>query len=60
MAIFNLYNSVGSRWSPWAPPAELVAQMPPMRQTLFRDSYCANNVPGFKYHGQNHADRPVT
>ena len=59
VAIFNLYNSVGSRWSPWEPPAELVAQMPPMRQTLFRGSHCANNVPGFKYYGQNQVDRPV-
>jgi len=57
VGIFNLYNSVGSRWSSWQPPAELVEQMPPMRQTLFRDSYCADNVPGFRYGGQNMRDR---
>lgn len=58
VGIFNLYNSVGSRWSAWEPPAKLVAQMPPMRQTLFRGTYCADNVPGFKYGGQNQQDRP--
>ena len=59
VGIFNLYNSVGSRWSSWSPPAELVEQMPPMRQTLFRGTYCADNVPGFRYGGQNQRDRPV-
>ncbi|MCY3791548.1 MAG: hypothetical protein OXH63_22460, partial [Gemmatimonadetes bacterium] len=59
VGIFYLYNSVGSRWSSWLPPAELVDQMPPMRQTLFRGTYCADNVPGFRYGGQNQRDRPV-
>ena len=59
VGIFNLYNSVGSRWSSWLPPVELVEQMPPMRQTLFRGTYCADNVPGFRYGGQNQRDRPV-
>jgi hypothetical protein len=57
VAIFNLYNSVGSRWSPWQPPQALVEQMPAMRQTLFRGTHCANNVPGFQYSGQNLKDR---
>ena len=57
VAIFNLYNSVGSRWSPWQPPAPLIDQMPAMRQTLFRETHCANNVPGFQYGGQNQKDR---
>lgn len=60
VAIFNLYNSVGSRWGKWEPPEELVAQMPPMRQTLFRGTHCADNVPGFRYHGQNQRNRPRT
>lgn len=58
VGIFNLYNSVGSRWGKWEAPAELVAQMPPMRQTLFRGIHCADNVPGFRYHGQNQRNRP--
>lgn len=59
VGIFNLYNSVGSRWGKWEPPAELVEKMPPMRQTLFRGVHCADNVPGFRYGGQNQADRPM-
>ena len=59
VGIFNLYNSVGSRWSPWNPPEKLVEQMPPMRQTLFRGTYIANNVPGYQYHGQNMDDRQL-
>tara|TARA_B100000676_G_scaffold109253_1_gene109169 strand:+ start:390 stop:497 length:108 start_codon:yes stop_codon:yes gene_type:complete len=33
--------------------------MPPMRQTLFRGTYIANNVPGYQYHGQNMGDRQL-
>tara|TARA_Y100000588_G_C14269166_1_gene931450 strand:+ start:3277 stop:4200 length:924 start_codon:yes stop_codon:yes gene_type:complete len=58
VGIFNLYNSVGSRWGSWHPPEKLVAQMPPMRQTLFRGTHVADNVTGFRYHGQNQKDRP--
>ena len=57
VAIFNLYNSVGSRWGPWQPAAELLEQMPAMRRTLFRGTYCAGNVPGYRYGGQNQQDR---
>ena len=57
VAIFNLYNSVGSRWSAWQPPEALVERMPAMRQTLFRGTHCSNNVPGFRYGGQNQKDR---
>ena len=60
VGIFNLYNSVGSRWSAWNPPEKLIDQMPPMRQTLFRGTHCANNVPGFHYGGQNHVARQPT
>jgi hypothetical protein len=58
VGIFNLYNSVGSRWGNWQPPETLVEEMPQKRQTLFRGVHCANNVPGFRYGGQNQADRP--
>ena len=57
VAIFNLYNSVGSRWGTWEPPAKLVAQMPPLRQSLFRGTHCANNVSGYRYGGENQRDR---
>ena len=57
VAVFNLYNSVGSRWGTWEPPAELVAQMPPLRQSLFRGTHCANNVTGYRYGGENQKDR---
>ena len=57
VSIFNLYNSVGSRWSAWNPPDELLQEMPPMRQTLFRGTHCAGNLPGYHYGGQNQKDR---
>jgi hypothetical protein len=57
VSIFNLYNSVGSRWGSWNPPEELTQQMPAMRQTLFRGTHCADNVPGYRYGGQNQQDR---
>ncbi len=59
VGIFNLYNSVGSRWSSWNPPVELIEQMPSMRQTLFRETHVANNVAGFNYGGQNMRDRII-
>ena len=57
VSIFNLYNSVGARWSAWNPPDELLQEMPPMRQTLFRGTHCADNLPGDRYGGQNQKDR---
>ena len=49
----------GSHWSPWNLPEKLIEKMPPMRQTLFRGTYIANNVPGYQYHGQNMGDRQL-
>jgi hypothetical protein len=31
--------------------------MPTMRQTLFRGTHCADNLPGYRYGGQNQQDR---
>lgn len=42
--ISNLYNTVGSRWSNWLPPTQLLEAMPPKRQTLFRETYAGRNV----------------
>ena len=39
VAIFARYNHVQTRWHNWAPHPELLAAMPPMRQTLFRDAH---------------------
>ena len=55
--MFNLYNSIGSRWSSWQPPEQLIDEMPAMRQTLFRGTYVGGNMPGYKYGGQNQEDR---
>ena len=44
VAVFNLYNIVGSKWSNWAPHPDLLEQMPPQRQTLFRPVYVNRNV----------------
>ena len=57
VGIFNLYNSVGSQWGRWEPPAALVERMPPQRQTLFRGVHCADNVVGYHYGGENQRDR---
>ena len=57
VAMFNLYNSIGSRWSSWQPPEQLIDEMPAMRQTLFRGTYVGGNMPGYKYGGQNQEDR---
>lgn len=57
VAIFNLYNTVGSKWSQWEPHPDLLAEMPPTRQTLFRDVRCANNLPGTRYYGGNQRAR---
>jgi len=57
--IFNLYNSVESRWGPGLPPAALFEQMPAMRQTLFRGTHWANSEPGFSYGGNQKNRKPV-
>ena len=43
-AIFNCYNTIGSKWHTWEPPEAVLATMPPKRQSLFRPVYCQNNT----------------
>ena len=44
LAVFNLYNTVANRWQSWLPHPDLLAQMHPKRQSLFREVKAANNV----------------
>ena len=43
--IFSRYNSICSKWHRWEPHPELLAAMPPLRQSLFRPVYCEANIP---------------
>ncbi len=45
-AIFSCYNTVNSKWHNWDPHPQLLAAMPPKRQTLFRPVYVAGNLVG--------------
>ena len=49
VAIFSCYNTVNSKWHAWEPNPELLASMPPMRQTLYRPVRAANNLVGAEY-----------
>jgi hypothetical protein len=51
VAIFSCYNTVNSKWHHWNPPAELMATMPPKRQTLYRPVHAQDNLVGGVYHG---------
>ncbi len=44
VAVFNCYNTINSKWHAWQPHPELLAAMPPLRQTLFRSVHCQNNA----------------
>lgn len=44
IAIFTRYNYVNSKWHKWQPHAELLASMPPKRQTLFRPVHVEGNL----------------
>ena len=46
VAIFNSYNAIGNKWHNWDPHPDLLAQMPPKRQTLYRPVYVSGNVVG--------------
>ena len=43
VAVFNCYNTIGSKWHSWEPHPELVADMPTKRQSLFRPVHCQGN-----------------
>ena len=43
IAIFNCYNSIGSRWHQWQPSPEALDSMSPLRRSLFRAVCCQDN-----------------
>lgn len=49
VAIFSCYNTVNSKWHDWDPHPDLLASMPPLRQSLFRGVYAQRNAVGGKY-----------
>jgi hypothetical protein len=46
VAIFNCYNTINAKWHEWEPHPELLAALPPLRQSLFRRVCAQNNVVG--------------
>lgn len=46
VAIFNCYNTINAKWHAWNPHPELLAAMPPLRQSLFRAVHAENNAVG--------------
>ena len=50
IAVFSCYNSVNSKWHNWDPHPELLASMPPLRQTLYRPVHVAGNLVGGEIH----------
>jgi hypothetical protein len=50
VALFNLYNPIDTGWDrTLRPDPDLLASMPPMRQTLFRERHVVDNLPGGDY-----------
>ena len=50
IAVFSCYNSVNSKWHNWDPHPDLLASMPPLRQTLYRPVHVAGNLVGGEIH----------
>ena len=50
IAIFSCYNTVNSKWHNWDPHPDLLASMPPLRQTLYRPVHVAGNLVGGEIH----------
>jgi len=49
VAVFNLYNTVSTRWSDWLPHQDLLETLGPKRRSLFRDVRTSNNVDGGQF-----------
>ena len=43
VAIFNCYNSIGSKWHNWNPNPDALAALHPLRRSLFRQVCCDRN-----------------
>lgn len=54
-AVFNCYNTIGSKWHDWEPPEAVYNAMPPKRQSLYRPTWCSRNRvnPGEQKHPGN-------
>ncbi|HCR18178.1 MAG TPA: hypothetical protein DIU35_11905 [Candidatus Latescibacteria bacterium] len=39
LSLFTCYNTVNAKWGKGCPPAEVIAALPPKRQTLFRGAW---------------------
>ena len=54
-AIFNCYNTIGSRWHKWSPPEAVFDTLPLKRQSLYRPTWCDGNRvnPGDQIHPGN-------
>ncbi len=58
LSLFTCYDTVNSKWGKGCPPAEVIAAMPPKRQTLFRGAWHGmGDVPGINryYEEENRA-----
>jgi hypothetical protein len=54
-AIFNCYNTIGSRWHQWSPPDAVFEALPLKRQSMYRPTWCDRNRvnPGDQVHPGN-------
>jgi hypothetical protein len=54
-AIFNCYNTIGSRWHQWSPPDAVFEALPLKRQSMYRPTWCDRNRvnPGDQIHPGN-------
>ena len=49
VAIFNLYNTISTRWTDWMPHPDLLAKLGLMRRSLFREVKTSGNVDGGQF-----------
>ena len=59
LSLFTCYNTVNAKWGKACPPPEVIASMPPKRQTLFRGVWHGmRDVPGInKYYDEANTGR---